>query len=137
MISPVRGRSTFDLFRTEGRRLRGRHVRVTAIGRPPGPDDRIELAFVLPRRFGTAVERNRSRRRVREALREALRLRRAQDPSASVLCARLLISPSRRSLVAPFAELVDDLGAMLEEDLPAPGSRLSPASTSADRCVAC
>jgi ribonuclease P protein component len=60
----LRGRSSFSLVYREGRRRRfGKIVVFIAEGRPGLP----EVGFVAGKRVGNAVERNRAKRRLREA----------------------------------------------------------------------
>jgi ribonuclease P protein component len=64
----------------------------------PGP----LVAFAIGRRFGTAVERNRARRRLRAAFTSAAQ--RVPSP----LSVAILVRCRRSVLDAPFERLVDD-----------------------------
>ena len=81
--SVVRARSTFDVEHAE-----------------------CAIAFVLPRRWGTAPERNRARRRIRHAAREL-------DRRHALPGGEHLIRPRRAVLELQFDDLVDDLAAVL------------------------
>lgn len=67
-----------------------------------------QLAFAVPTSFGTAVERQRARRRCREAFRAAWL---GDTPGP---CGVYLVRPGRRSLTAPFDSLRADLERMFE-----------------------
>lgn len=72
------------------------------------------LAFTIGRRFGPAVDRNRARRRVREAFRLA-----AADDSSPFPVA-MLVSARPTVLDRPFAQLVDDARDVLAAVSPSP-----------------
>lgn len=68
MIRPIRSRRSFDRLRRNGVR-----VRVDPLWCSHIPDPQIhppEVAFAVGRAYGTAVRRNRLRRRVRAVLQE-------------------------------------------------------------------
>jgi ribonuclease P protein component len=92
-------------------RAQGRTLRKTAfnarIRRTAGPHTRI--AVVASRSVGTAVARNRAKRRVREAFRRALASRSA-GPSID-----LLITVRSESLDAPFDAMESDALAVLSQ----------------------
>jgi ribonuclease P protein component len=67
-----------------------------------------QVAFAIGRRFGTAVERNRARRRLRAALAAAW----AVEPGPS---GGFLISGGRSVLLAEFAALVDAVEGCLRD----------------------
>lgn len=67
LIWRVDRRSTFALLR-HGRRVRSGPLMVTRVELPPGTPPRA--AFALSRKVGTAVTRNRLRRRLRALMRE-------------------------------------------------------------------
>lgn len=70
VITSLRKRSDFDRVFREGRRRRaGALVVVEA----PGDQGLIRLGLVVGRRVGTAVDRNRVKRRLRHALAESCR----------------------------------------------------------------
>lgn len=57
----------FALVRQEGRTLQGKYLRVSVVSEPAGQETRF--GFITSRRVGGAVERNRTRRRLREICR--------------------------------------------------------------------
>lgn len=63
-----------------------------------------QIAFALSRRFGNAVERNRGRRRLRDAFSESW-VRASDRPEAGTF----LLTGSRRLLTDDFADLVKDV----------------------------
>jgi len=65
----VRGRRTFDELRHSKRRSRTGPVRVQFVSAQEA-DEARRIAFAVPRKVGTAVERNRCRRRLRAAVAE-------------------------------------------------------------------
>lgn len=65
----VRGREQFNLLRRSRRRAWSGPVRVQFVP-AGGTDENRRAAFALPRRLGTAVERNRLRRRLRAVVAE-------------------------------------------------------------------
>jgi RNase P protein component len=80
-------------------------MRYTATVDGQGP----QIAFALPRPFGSAVERNRGRRRLRSAFIEAWEADEAAGPDGAYL-----LSGNRGLLHAPFGQLVDDVGRCFE-----------------------
>jgi ribonuclease P protein component len=69
LIRPVRGRAAFGRFRSEGRRVRRGALAVTFV---PGPDEaEVGVAYAIGTGVGSAVVRNRLRRRLRHILAEA------------------------------------------------------------------
>jgi ribonuclease P protein component len=60
----VRDRASFDALRRDGRRARRGPISVT-VTRAPGTEGRPRVAFSVNRRVGSAVVRNRARRRLR------------------------------------------------------------------------
>jgi ribonuclease P protein component len=65
LITGITRRSTFDQLRREGTRVRRGSLGLTYL---PLGGARPQVAFAISTRVGTAVVRNRSRRRVRAAL---------------------------------------------------------------------
>jgi len=68
-VASIRDRATFVALRRAGRRRRSGPVSVTALVDDDAPTARV--AYALNRSVGTAVARNRLRRRLREVLRSA------------------------------------------------------------------
>jgi ribonuclease P protein component len=69
-LAPLRGRAELDALRRRGRRARTGALGVTFLS-PADPGPRVaRTAFAVDRRAGTAVVRNRIRRRLRAGLRQ-------------------------------------------------------------------
>lgn len=78
----------------------------------PVPTAHPQLAFGLGRRFGTAVERNRARRRLRAAFEAASASTRAPgaiEPEVAVPLGAYLLAADRAVLAAPFPTLVESI----------------------------
>ena len=67
MIEGLSGRRVFERVRTEGVSARRGSIRVTYC---PGPGPACRFGFAVPRAAGSAVVRNRSRRRVRAVIQD-------------------------------------------------------------------
>jgi ribonuclease P protein component len=65
LITGITRRQTFDRLRRDGTRVRGARLGLTFV---PRDDARPEVAFAISRKLGSAVVRNRCRRRVRPLL---------------------------------------------------------------------
>jgi ribonuclease P protein component len=107
LIGRIRDRRLFEALGSSGRPLRRGLLNVTYVPlgtETPGP----LVAFAIGRRFGTAVERNRARRRLRAAF--ATAAQRVYPP----LCVAILVRCRRSVLDAPFERLVDDATAVLQ-----------------------
>jgi ribonuclease P protein component len=65
LIDGISRRQTFDRLRRKGTRVRGTRLALTFV---PQDDARPQVAFAISRRLGSAVVRNRCRRRVRPLL---------------------------------------------------------------------
>jgi ribonuclease P protein component len=113
LIGRISDRATFDALRRGGRRARRNPVTVVflpeqmraAVG---GASD-VRVAYGIGRRVGTAVVRNRVRRRLRAAMHEVDRERGGLDPGAYLV----LVRPEAGT--APYAELKRSLGAACDE----------------------
>lgn len=69
-VGRVRGKRAFDRLRASKRRARRGPLAVHYL--PASPDDESRyVAYAIPRRVGTAVERNTYRRRIRVAVHES------------------------------------------------------------------
>jgi ribonuclease P protein component len=66
-VAPVRGRRTFAELRRSKRRARSGPVRVQFVPAQES-DGARRVAYTVPRKVGTAVERNRCRRRLRSVV---------------------------------------------------------------------
>lgn len=64
-VGRVSGRASFAAFRTSDRRGRRGVVGVVYLPVAPGEPEGVRAAFAVGRRVGTAVERNRVKRRLR------------------------------------------------------------------------
>lgn len=98
MIASVTRRASFEALRSDGFRVRSGPVSLVFATTEPQPS----LAFAFGKRFGTAVERNRARRRLRAAF-GVVSQQQSLQPGA------YLIGGSRRVLTADFSTLVDAL----------------------------
>ena len=107
------GRKVCDGVIRKGRLWKGKHLIVRWLpGAPKGLKLPVKQGFYVGTLASTklskkAVERNRMRRRCREALRLAVKDR------ASLPTIQLLLCPRAASLHAPFPHLSDDLRAFL------------------------
>jgi ribonuclease P protein component len=68
-LAPLRGRATLDALRRGGRRARAGELAVTFLPPSDAAPALARTAFAIDRRAGTAVVRNRARRRLRAGLR--------------------------------------------------------------------
>lgn len=116
MIASVAGRRAFTALRTDGTRLRSSRIRMIRLCTPDEP----RLSFAIGRPFGSAVDRNRARRRLKHAFRDAASMRRTSVP----LHGDHLVSCSRSILDASYSEIVSELRRLL--DRPCTGSRTGP-----------
>jgi ribonuclease P protein component len=109
LIWRIRDRATFEALRREGRRVRRGDVSVAYV---PDGGKHPRLAYGVGRKVGTAVVRNRVRRRLRSAAQEVARAR-GVAPGAYLVTVR----PGAADL--PYARLRHDL----DEALAAAASR--------------
>jgi ribonuclease P protein component len=109
LIGRINDRATFDALRREGRRARWDPVTVVylseAVRDGGGAAEGARVAYSIGRRVGTAVVRNRVRRRLRAAMREVDRERGGLSPGAYLVLAH------PEAGTAPYAELKRSLGA--------------------------
>ena len=72
----IRRRAVFTAARERGRRITNRWMTLSVLPRDPAdPPDRSEVAFLTPKRIGSAVIRNKLRRRMREIYRRTTGVR--------------------------------------------------------------
>jgi ribonuclease P protein component len=116
----LRKRREFEECYANGVRVSGRHVQVFLLADPPGSPPRPRLGISVPRRVGTAVVRNRVRRRLREIFRRTTSLFASPTPSAGPM--RLVVNARPSSADAAFAELLEDYRSAVTRAL----SRLPP-----------
>jgi ribonuclease P protein component len=113
LIAPLRDRRSLQLVREQGHRGRAGPVTVRYAG--PSEDGRLLVAFAIGRHTGTAVVRNRIRRRLRAALDEMARA--DEVPSGAVIVtagpsvATVPFSAVRRDLARALATAVTRAGA--------------------------
>jgi len=68
----IRQRGTFDATRTRGRRVHNRWMTLNHLARDPARSETGSVAFLTPKRIGSAVVRVRLRRQMREIYRRHL-----------------------------------------------------------------
>jgi ribonuclease P protein component len=100
----VRDRQTFAGFRRSGRRVRSGVVTLTHV--TSSTDSPPRVAYVVGRRVGGAVERNRVRRRLRAIVREV-----AVDPGLAP--GAYLIGASPDAVTSTYAQIDADVRASL------------------------
>ncbi|MDH3294775.1 MAG: ribonuclease P protein component [Acidimicrobiia bacterium] len=121
MIVSIRRRRTFAELRQRGLRVKHGAVRLTYLDQAvadltdtPGSagtsgQSTPQVAFALGRKFGTAVERNRARRRLRDAFATSWARHQDDVEPALQLHGAFLLSGHRGLLSAPFDQLVADV----------------------------
>jgi ribonuclease P protein component len=109
----VRSREEFTVVQQRGRRVATRHLTVLGLPNALGRD---RLGIIASRRFGSAVTRNRAKRRLREMFR-----RRGDEarPLSGPHALDLVVIPRREFAEAPFA--------MVEQEFLKAINRLRPA----------
>ena len=118
----LRKRREFEECYANGVRVSGRHVQVFLLADPPdGLPPRPRLGISVPRRVGTAVVRNRVRRRLREIFRRTRSLFASPTPSAGPM--RLVVNARPSSADAAFAELLEDYRSAVTRALSRPQRR--------------
>ncbi len=94
----IRRRALFTATRERGRRTTNRWMTLSVLPRDEAaPTDPAEVAFLTPKRIGSAVMRNRLRRRMREIYRRA--------PGTMLSDAYLVWIARPLATELPFAEL--------------------------------
>jgi ribonuclease P protein component len=100
----LRKHADFEKVYRSGRRIFSAHMTVFFLRRDPGPPGQqtgpARVGFAVPRALGTAVERNRIRRRMREAV----RLNRGAAGAVDVV-----IHPKKSALTVEFAALGEEI----------------------------
>lgn len=104
LIGRISDRATFDALRRDGRRARRDPVTVLFLPDAGGGDTDVRVAYGVGRRVGTAVDRNRVRRRLRAAMRDVSRDGEGLSSGAYLVLAR----PEARTTA--YAELKRLLG---------------------------
>lgn len=120
MIVSIRRRRTFAELRHRGQRVKHGAVRLTYLPlAATDPKSTPQVAFALGRKFGTAVERNRARRRLRDAFAKAWAGHTGSDndelDATLQLHGAFLLSGHRGLLTAPFDRLITDITHCLEQ----------------------
>jgi ribonuclease P protein component len=100
----LRKHADFEKVYRSGRRILSAHMTVFFLRRDSGP---AHLGFTVRRALGTAVERNRIRRRLREAARLNL--------GAVGNAVDVVIHPKKSALTAEFAELCQEVARAFEK----------------------
>ena len=113
----LRKRREFEECYASGVRVSGRHIQVFLLADPPGTLSRPRLGISVPRRVGTAVQRNRVRRRLREIFRRTRSLFANAAPHL-----HLVVNARPSSAGAAFSELLEDYRSAVTRAL----SRLRP-----------
>lgn len=109
----LRKRREFEECYATGVRVSGRHIQLFLA--PGVAGDPPRLGISVPRRVGSAVSRNRVRRRLREIFRRNRDLLRSR-------VVRLVVNARPSAASAPFLELLEDYRSAVSRGLP----RLSP-----------
>jgi ribonuclease P protein component len=108
LIWRISDRRTFLELRRSGRRVRSGVLSVTFLPAPVGaadaPSDPPRVAFAITRRFGSAVDRNLIRRRLRAAFSEI----HGRTPSP-IAPGAYLLTVRPEALTRTFAQLTQDL----------------------------
>ena len=102
--------SDFERVYKQGRRHFSSHMTVFYLrqGEAPSPEQSARVGFTVGRVLGGAVERNRIKRR----LREAVRLRRAVLKSAGAV--DVVINPKKSVLTLEFSVVLEEVGRALD-----------------------
>src|SRR5699024_5780476 len=108
LIGRIRKRRTFQALRADGIRVHRGPLSMTHLD--DVHDDHRRLAFAIPRRTGTAVVRNRIRRRLRAVLTDLVR----EDP-ALVPHGSILLSAGPQAADRSSADLRQDMIALFEK----------------------
>jgi ribonuclease P protein component len=110
LIGRISDRATFDALRRDGRRARRDPVTVLFLPEPgAGATGDVRVAYAVRRRVGTAVDRNRVRRRLRAALRGVDR------ESGGLSSGAYLVVVRREARTTSYAELKRSLGEACHE----------------------
>lgn len=101
-VESLRGRAAFEAVRREGRRSRRGPLTMTVL--LGGPTDPVRVGYVIGRRVGGAVTRNRVRRRLRAIVR-----------SVKLAPGSYLIGAAPAAVTTSFAELDATLRRLLDD----------------------
>ena len=100
IVTRVSSSSTFSKFQECGRKVSSGPVSVVYV---PIESTRPQLAFAVNRKFGNAVDRNRARRRLRNAFDQAI------SSYEDLFAGAFMLFGSRKVLSRDFQQLVEDL----------------------------
>ena len=122
---PARMKVRADFLRVgAGQRVHSRSLSLQAARRAPDDADRPRVGLTVTRKVGTAVERNRVKRRLREALRAGVPAAAGHD---------FVVVARREALSTPFQTLVGELRRCFDDHKAGrarrSGSRRTPASS--------
>jgi ribonuclease P protein component len=107
----LKKRAEFQAATGHGRRFRSSAITVQVLDRDAdAPVTGLRLGLTASRKVGTAVERNRARRRLREAAREAL--------AGVAANADMVIVARPETIGAPYLSLVRDIQLALSKARP-------------------
>ena len=106
MITALSRRNDFLLLRESGTTRRSGPLRARVIQGEP-PVAQVKLGFTVGRRFGTAVKRNRIKRRLRHGIADAAQ-------STEVATTHVLVGATPAALSTSYPELVDHCRRLLE-----------------------
>ncbi|MFM2183371.1 MAG: hypothetical protein RJB61_1665 [Actinomycetota bacterium] len=107
MIWRIRERSAFGRLAANGRRARAGALWCTALLDPPGTTSPPRVAFSVGRALGTAVVRNRVRRRLRAAVQSV-------SAAGRMPAGDYLIGARPEAATQSFADLSADLARVIE-----------------------
>ncbi|MEZ5376699.1 MAG: ribonuclease P protein component [Acidimicrobiales bacterium] len=97
--------SSFAALRRDGQRVRSGPVSVVFAAVEPHP----ALAFAIGKKFGTAVERNRARRRLRSAFHDVAKARVLPPGAYQISCSRAVLTSDYTMLATSLDRCLDRL----------------------------
>lgn len=103
----IRRRATFTATRERGRRFTNRWMTLSVLPRDSSSQDTAEVAFLTPKRIGSAVTRNKLRRRLREIYR--------RTPALDASAVYLVWIARPVAVELPFDELREGMRALLRK----------------------
>lgn len=101
ILTRVSSKDTFSRFQTEGIKVSSGPVSVVFV---PIESKKPQVAMAITKKFGSAVDRNRARRRLRHAFDETI------DKHTDLHSNAYLLFGSRKILSCDYAGLVNNLG---------------------------
>ncbi|MGF1504505.1 MAG: ribonuclease P protein component [Chloroflexi bacterium] len=103
----LRSREAFDRLRREGKRWRGRLLTLSIA---PTQLGRVRFGFIVTRKVGNAVTRNRMRRRMRAIIRLRLPLMQAASADAVLIGYQGAVGAAHRELEKEIDHLLAQAG---------------------------